>query len=504
MKQSKSTSFSFTVNPAGQPTEPLLYPSNIQYLGAFRVPALPDQFNTSLNTYDSGGTSIAYNPANNSLFIVGMPYYQEVSEISIPALVNSTNLSSLNTCSVLQAPKQFLPKIPNDPLRGQPTSEYIGGLLVYNGKLLGTDYLFYDANGAGTISHFTINSLTLSSASVSGLFQVGTLGGGYVAGYMAPIPSEWKSALGAPYLTGQGDLSIISRTSNGPGVFGFDPSTLGSSPSSAVPYVYYNVNNPLGPYEGFVSPIQSGTTTLGGVVFVPGTSSVLFFGGTGTNYDGYGEGSAWGDNVITAKGPHSLNGEYAFQVWAYNVNDLISVKNGSVQPWQVAPYAVWNFATPFNGGFRIGGVAFDQSTNKIYISVPNADTQKPYSSLPVIYAFQVNTNTPSSAPYVGTLCVTPNNQTPGPIPQGTSITIVAGNVYGAPSTTSISQVSFFLDSPTGQLVGNGSPGSGFASHTYSLSLSSASWSKATHKIYAVATDKNGVKSTPLSYSFTIS
>ena len=42
--------------------------SDLQYLGAFRVP----QGTTDTNTFNYGGTSLAFNPANNSLFMTGM------------------------------------------------------------------------------------------------------------------------------------------------------------------------------------------------------------------------------------------------------------------------------------------------------------------------------------------------------------------------------------------------------------------------------------------------
>ena len=164
----------------------------------------------------------------------------------------------------------------------------IGGLMVVNGQLIGTDYAYYDSNGQAVYSHFTLNSTNLSTAQVGGLYQVGNLGAGLVAGYMSAIPSEWQAALGDPYLTGQADLNIISRTSSGPGAFGFNPSNLGSGVAPTIPYVYYPVNHPLGPYEGPADPSQSGNSRINGVAFVPGTSSVLFIGSTGTNYGGYG------------------------------------------------------------------------------------------------------------------------------------------------------------------------------------------------------------------------
>ena len=132
----------------------------------------------------------------------------------------------------------------------------------------------------------------------------------------------------------------------GPAAFGFNPSNFSySSVTPATAYLEYPSSLPLGEYEGPADPLQSGTTQISGSVFVPGSSSILYFGTTGTSYDGYGLASEWGVNS-NSKGPQSLNNQYAFQVWAYNANDMLAVKNGTLQPWQVQPYDVWNYSLP--------------------------------------------------------------------------------------------------------------------------------------------------------------
>jgi hypothetical protein len=475
-------------------------------------------------TYDYGGTALAYNPADNSLFLVGMPYDNAISEISIPqSIVNSTNLNSLATATVLQQPVQVLNKLPSNPLNSIPNGQDIGGLAVVNGQLIGTDYAYYDGAGSAVVSHFVLNSLNLSTAQVSGLYQVGNLGGGLVAGYMTPIPTEWQAALGAPYITGQADLNIISRTSSGPSAFGFDPSKLGSGVTPTTPYVYYPVNTPLGPYGSDVDPLQNDTTSVAGTVFVPNTSSILFFGATGTNYAGYGEAATYGDNVITSKGPHSLNGQYTFQVWAYNANDFVAVKNGQMQPWQVQPYDVWNFTLPISGNEKLGGVAFDPNSGRIYVSVLNADDAKQYSSLPLIEVFQVSM-TPSgssgpAAPQIGTLAATPSTLAPGPVSAGTSVTLTAGNVYTVnlgssaidPNLT-VKEVAFYVETNgsgvpnpnTDQLLGNGTPSTiANAGHNWTLTMSTTGLTAGTYTIYARALDSNGQWSAPVATTLTI-
>ena len=75
----------------------LLHQSDLGYLGAFRLPS----GNFGASTFEYGGTALTYNPANNSLFMVGHDWDQAIAEVSIPAL-RTGSLSSLNTASVLQ------------------------------------------------------------------------------------------------------------------------------------------------------------------------------------------------------------------------------------------------------------------------------------------------------------------------------------------------------------------------------------------------------------------
>jgi hypothetical protein len=514
-----SQAYAFTVNAPGT-SQPLLYSPNVQYVGAFRVPN--GQFGSDqYDTFSYGGTALAYNAANNSLFMVGHPYEQAIAQISIPStIVNSSNVSSLTTASMLQNFDKVLNSIPNNTLSGYPNPNAVGGLAVVNGKLLGSVYNTYDANGTAPDAHFIVSSLNLATASVSGYYQVGNVGGGLTSGYMTPVPTAWQSAFGAPYLTGQADINIISRTSSGPAVFGFDPSAVGTSMAPVTPYLYYPVNTPLGAYSGAANPLQSGTTQVNGVVFVPGSSSVLFFGTTGTNYNGYGEAADYGDTNHTSKGPHSLNGQYAFQVWAYNANDLVAVKNGTVQPWQVKPYAVWNFNLPSaTAGDQIGGVAFDPSTDRIYVSVLDADNVAAYSNLPLIEVFQVNTSalTGAQKPQIGTLAVTttaaaPSGSTsplaPGPIAAGTPVLLTAGNVYDINGNgSSVVGVKFYLDTD-GDGTFNASTdtllGSGTASgNNWTLTMSTTGLSSGTHIIYAQALDSNGLFSDPIAITLTI-
>ncbi len=357
---------SFTI----QPSVALINAADFdsRYLGAFRVP----EEDIAASTFAWGGGAAGFNENNNSLFLVGHIQQQQVGEISIPTIINSLNVNDLQRAVVLQPFRDLLIQAPS-PLN-DINGVYIGGLMVENDRLVGTAYLYYDGGGNTLISHFLLSSTDLALATVSGLFQVGNLGGGYVGGYIVQIPPEWQQQLGASYFTGQAAISIISRTSLGPAAFGFDINDLGVDIAPMISYVYYPIENPtLGDYESNNS-FFNGTTSIVGGVFVPNTRSVLFFGSHGMGDFCYGGSVECNDPVIPYQGTHSIGGIYAYRIWAYDVLDFIDVRNGVRQPWEIVPYAVWEFDLPFATPSReIGGVAFDPVTGRLFISQVSSD-----------------------------------------------------------------------------------------------------------------------------------
>src|SRR5262249_39590976 len=93
---------------------------------------------------------------------------------------------------------------------------------------------------------------------------------------------------------------------------------------------------------------------------------------------------------------HSYGGKYAWQAWAYDAKDLVAVKNGKKNPWDLKPYATWNFGFPIpNGEKYMGGVAFDPSSGRLYFSELRQDTTDRYAYAPLIQVFQLSIHRPS-------------------------------------------------------------------------------------------------------------
>jgi hypothetical protein len=364
--------------------QPLLQAKNLEYVGAFRLPA----GRTDQESFEFGGSALAYNPAHDSLFIVGHAWYQRVAEISIPKPAIAPSVDGLASAALLQPL--------GDVLEGQITkigvdksaNALIGGLLVWNDTLIVSDFLYYDAGASQVLSHFRSTLDLARTGDLIGPVQVGKEMAGFVSGYMTPIPPEWREALGGPALTGQCCVPIISRTSLGPAVSVFDPALVGvKSPVPAKMVLGYPVDHAtLGSCGSGPDALFNCVTSIGGVVFPAGTRSLLFFGRQGLGPYCYGLGvpdkpdeksqTDCLDPLSGSKGPHAY--PYTHRVWAYDVLDLIKVKQGKKRPWDIRPYTTWQFDLPLQSGSGIiQGAAYDPATQRVFVSADHGDGRRP-------------------------------------------------------------------------------------------------------------------------------
>lgn len=339
----------------------LVQPGTLVRVGSFRVPD-GSSAGRSGRGFEYGGTALAFNPARDSLFLVGHDWDQWTAEISIPA--------DGATAALLQ------PLSDASEGRSVGDGEKVGGQLVYQDRLIVAKFVFYDASSSQTLTHL-VRPLSLATrGGVQGPYRVGRLQAGFYSGYMALIPAAWQVRLGGPVLAGNCCLSIISRTSHGPAVFAVDPVDFGRA-ERATPLVYYpGDHQTLGEYGApGVHPVFNGSTRIRGVVFPEGTSSVLFFGTTGVGPYCYGEAEACGDPTNPYKGEHAY--PYRAYVWAYDAAALAGVKAGVARPWAVKPYATWELPLGDVGSDVIGGAAYDPATGRIFISQRFGDGDRP-------------------------------------------------------------------------------------------------------------------------------
>ena len=412
---------------------PLLSSADLQYLGGFRLPT--ETANGANFSY--GGRAMAFDPATNSLYITGER--GTVGEVSIPVPVVSSVANDLPYARLLQP---FA-----DPAEGHIAADLttggagLSGLMVYGNRLYGTATIWYDAQNTQRVSHFS-RSLQLNQPSFSGWSPVWRADrSGYVSGWMAPVPSEWQRKLGGPALTGQCCVSIVSRTSNGPAAFAFDPAGVGTSLVSATPVLYYTIlpgQDTLGPWGGS-NPTYGATAYISGMAVIAGTRTALYFGRNGSGEYCYGNGTTDQSLVGTvgddgarycydtdaAKGQHAF--PYRYQVWAYDLDDLAAVKAGTKQPWDVVPYGVWplNLPTPAPNVW-LGGVAYDAVRQIVYVTQLNADNNNGViAAAPIIHAFRLSATPGANNPTNTASAVTLTTDRLAPQLAGTPITFSA-------------------------------------------------------------------------------
>lgn len=402
----------------------LLNPQNFTYEGAFRVPRDNLGGDSSYpQTLARGGAGLAYNPSNNSLIITSRSNEKLAVEISIPTPIIDDSIGNLNTASLLQTPgdvanSQWSNLLMDGSAVGNGGA--VGGLLVFNNRLIGSSWAFYDGASEAARSHFTASlDWATEGSQFSGMHRVGvhpsgstsTANGGFVGGYMADVPSDWQTLLGFPALTGKGSIPVIIRTSFGPCAWGFDPDTLGATDPTPATFLvgYPNGHETLGDYN-VTSLYYNMNTQLTGLAFPAGSDSVVFFGRHGLGITGEGD-SCYGagtsdielhgepdgegniycyDPADASKGTHGY--PYISQAWFYDANDLLDVKNGLIEPWDVLPYARWEMDLPYAKPMAsLGGAAYDPSTQRIFISQSESDNiSNIYEPYPIIHVYSIN------------------------------------------------------------------------------------------------------------------
>lgn len=418
----------------------LVQAGNLAYLGKFYLPTADGTGRgTAEASLLAGGAAIGLGPDGVSLYYGCHDWGSRLARVTIPGLGGTGTI--VEPCAPIANLAGINPSDPN--------SKKLGGSLWWNGRLTVSAYSYYDGNGTASASHFVGGDV----ATQAGPYTVGTGKAGMVGGYMGVVPQEWRSLFGGPALTGQCCLAVIARSSFGPSVSVFDPDTVGQvNPAPATMLVGYpETHQTFGPWN-VPNPYFTGVTRVGGVAFPAGTRSVMFIGrvgstfcyGTGTGNpalagtpDGLGNVYCY-DPVDGGKGSHGY--PYKHQIWAYDANDLLAVKQGLKQPWDVLPYALWtlNEMDLGQGTASMRSAAYDPATRRWYVVLDNGDNR------PEVHVYEV-TNAVLQPPVAGPVGFTAQTTAAGtalswfpPVAQGlTGYRLDVGTASGAANVASL-------------------------------------------------------------------
>lgn len=406
-----------------QPTNlPLFQIQDLQFEGGFNIPS--GNFGVSNSNYSVG--IIEYNPVNHSLFLVSHDHENAIGEFSIPALVNSTDHTQLNTATNIQGYVQVL----DSPTNGNPQAiDRISGMKLIDNKLIVNGVEWYDAPANNTNTTIVIdNAANLQNSTVQGYYSL--QGAAHAAGWITPVPSDWQPLIGSEYITGSSSkYSINGRLAIGVSAFGFDHTVFQQPPSGIIPtttFLDYSLANPLyEDYSSYQRPDRNLTQVLGSThsghtfadamatvgtndlwtdesqasfgMIIPGTRTYFSIGHSGGHNSGIGYKATQNNgNLCGGPCPYDADDYYNYY-WLWDVNDLLAVKNGTMNAYDVRPYDYGVFNAPYQYDtytqspefHEIRGGTFDPATGMIYLTIYDGGSFGTYSRLPAIAAYKV-------------------------------------------------------------------------------------------------------------------
>lgn len=400
-----------------------IYSNNLTYDGAFR---LPRSVGGGPTFAPNKPVTLSINKNNTSECYLGIPADNNypaagwaVRKISIPAIVNSTNKSNLNTASYLDATSFDLSEGAGDAFYQSYT---VGPDTIYNdtSKIYVTFSYFYGTtNGSPAI--FSRSNSLVTDGSVIGLTAPGikiNSASRYYNGGMDGA-SAYAVSQGVPAIvTGGGFGSIQSNIPAGQSAYAFDSTAISSGATNitsgkllftatpnSLPSNYSLTINDQNPW------FAQGTSNIRGLCWANGKKTVLYIGTHGLGEPWYGyisSGGAFMDNPINlvvnttgivgdgdsgTKGDHAP--PYYPYVWAYYEQDMIDVANGTKTANSLTPYSVWplnipsvyfDTQRPYVGGL-VCSATHDSVNKKIYVAIRAGDQLNQFDNIPMIHVF---------------------------------------------------------------------------------------------------------------------
>ena len=415
---------------------PLFHAENLKYIGGFRIKA--GDFGVSRSSFNNG--VLGYNPSRHSLFIGSKVHQNALGEFPIPErFVKSYHYSDMPITGV---PIQNFSFVLDRTDTGNPQAlDRLGGILYKNNQIIVQAYEYYDAPADDTHTTLVVrNASNIEQSDIDGYYEME--GRAHTVLWISPIPEEWQSLLGGDAIAGDGHgMPIASRCSSGPSLFVFNTSdllnttatngTINATPlmdfdlshifadnekgyvpySEYIKYLQYNYNGTLpAAHDGDAREVynislvgnnsywtQVSSAYYG--VILPGTRTYAVFGSSAMHHSGGGYKIVQKNgNVCGGPCPYDPEDKYNYY-WLFDLKDILQVKNGTKEPYEVKAYEYGELPLPFDklyGGehnYLMRDATFDEEHRTLYFSIPGMDhIQSWYEAPPVIVAYTYDLN----------------------------------------------------------------------------------------------------------------
>ncbi len=375
-----------------------LQPSDLEYLGAFRVP--------SQSGWDFGGEAFTYYPHGDSkgpddgfpgsLYASGRDGI--ITEFTIPAPVKSPgkNLDALPRAQTLQGFQNLRPfELPYGdprldleylPKQGSQTTDK----LYY---CWGSHYSFGSESGPS----MAWSELNLSTPKIAGGWYLHNGGETqlttfHISDYLFSSPEAWAQQNTPGKLLISGRFRDGGVAGKGPTMYAFGPWNDGNPPASGAklkytPLLHYTDSHPFVGYS-------DDDAWKGGAFLTTGEKSAIVLVGTKSI------GKTWyGENPVCGGSKGFWSDKTQGQIIFYDTDEIGQVAKGQKKPHEPQPYATLNI-DPFlwkeyctNEHNHTDAMAYDRKSGHIFIFEPVVEP----NFNPIVHVFRLQTdNTPPS------------------------------------------------------------------------------------------------------------
>lgn len=378
----------------------LVQPSDLDYLGAFRLPDGTDDAHSwawardAVTYYPAGDPSGAADGHPGSIYGTGHAVWQYVSEVSIPNPVISPtkSLDDLNTAVTLQDftdVRAGLYDSLNEILRSGMAYLPAQGDQA-TGKLhMSWGQHFQEEGSPELIPSHMWSELGLSDPQTQGAWWIDGQSIYSVNDYMFEIPEAWASTHATSYRLATGRYRDGGWSGQGPSLYAIAPWNEGNPPPpntslDNATLLHYDA---AGVGEHTLNNYHHSDEWAGGEWLTEGDrSAVIFVGTKGTGDCWYGgpnhewhhpDRGWWSDGFVG-------------QILFYDPDDFAAVAEGSMEPYDPQPYATLNVDQYLYhvGGPQqkehISGVCYDRENGLLYLFEPYVDNDKP-----IVHVFQI-------------------------------------------------------------------------------------------------------------------
>ncbi|MFW6133265.1 MAG: hypothetical protein ACOC8F_05155 [Planctomycetota bacterium] len=403
---------------ADEPAEPAgdarIAPSDLHYVGAFRLPDGPDEF-----AWGWSGQALAYRADGDpdgaddghpgSLFGTGHDWHHRVSEITIPRPVVSEdkNLDDLPTAETLQPFADI-----GGPLFDEMEQARAGlAWLPPQGEQ--TSAKLYFCRGphmheAQAVPSHGWCEPDLSEPDPAGPWRIADEWTYVTTDYLLPIPPRWAAEHTPPMRLATGRFRDGGQGSQGPTLLAIGPWNHGNPPAAgatldAVTLLRYSS---VVDYEQHTLENYHHSDDWAGAAWLTSgdRAAVVFVGtkGKGECWYGFANGVVWPEEGPWPEVPDPPNDQrgwwssaFAAEMLFYDPADLAAVAAGDMEPWAPQPYATLEFADRL---FRereqlemrhVGAVAYSPAARTLYVIELRADGDKS-----LIHAWRVGADAP--------------------------------------------------------------------------------------------------------------